>query len=250
MAAIRHLSKAPITEAIIDFRATLPETYRVESLRAAGKKIQNDYPTIEEQRSFEGQFKINMKDGELLKPVSSRGGLRGFLFRSADRIRIAQFRIDGFTFNRLSPYSNWIDIRNEALRLWDVYRHVSAPDRLERIALRYLNRITIPPRGSLKTYLAVEPPRIPGVPSHLGSFLLRLGTFDPETHYVSNVTLALEHDADPTRSLIILDIEVYTTRGLGLLGEDLVPILERLHAMKNEIFFGTITEQTARMYGG
>jgi uncharacterized protein (TIGR04255 family) len=80
---------------------------------------------------------------------------------------------------------------------------------------------------------------------------MRLAAFDPQSHYLSNVTLALEQDAaDPTRSVIILDIEAYTDTGLGLTAEELLPILERLHVMKNETFFGCITEETARMYGG
>ena len=252
MAAIRHLDRAPITEALVDFKATLPDDFPVEKLGSVGSQIRSDYPTREEQKTFQAFFRFGEKGTfEATSDAAKEVGLRGYLFRSQDGRRVVQFRRDGFTFNRLTPYTTWDEVREEALRLWDVYREVAQPGRVERLALRYLNRLTIPPRGHLGTYLEVTPPVIPGMPSHLGSFLMRLSSVDPESLYLSNVTLALEQDAtDPARSVIILDIEAYTGTGLGLSREELLPILERLHVMKNETFFGCITEETARIHGG
>jgi len=250
MAVIRHLERAPITEALVDFKTTLPDDFPVEKL-GSFNQLKEDYPNREVQNAFQAQFRFGEKGTFEADPVTTKAlSLRGYLFRSKDG-RIAQFRRDGFTFNRLAPYTTWEEVRDEALKLWGVYREVAQPERLERLALRYLNRLVVPPRGDLDTYLAVTPPVVPGLPSHLASFLMRLAAFDPQSHYLSNVTLALEQDAaDPTRSVIILDIEAYTDTGLGLTAEELLPILERLHVMKNETFFGCITEETARMYGG
>jgi len=252
MAAIRHLERAPITEALVDFKVTLPGDFPAEKLGAVSDQLKSDYPNREEQNAFEAQFKLGGKGAPGPTPVTTRAlGLRGYFFKSNDRLNVAQFRRDGFTFNRLAPYTRWEDIRDEALRLWGLYREVAQPERLERVALRYINKLAVPPRGPLETYLSVTPPAIPGLPSHIGSFLMRLAAFDPETHYLSNVTLALEKDAaDAIRSLIILDIEAYTATGLGLSAHELMPILERLHVMKNEIFFGCITEEAARRHGG
>ncbi len=41
--------------------------------------------------------------------------------KTPDRLNVAQFRRDGFTFNRLRPYTKWEEIRPEALRLWQLY---------------------------------------------------------------------------------------------------------------------------------
>jgi uncharacterized protein (TIGR04255 family) len=252
MAVIRHLERAPITEALVDFKVALPDAFPTENLGSVGDRLKSDYPIREEQSTLQAQFRFGGRDAVGSAPVTARAlGLQGYFFRSADRLKVAQFRRDGFTFNRLAPYTRWEDIRAEAIRLWEVYREVANPERLERLGLRYINRLVVPPRGELATYLAVTPPMIPGLPTHLASFLMRLAAFDPESHYLGNVTLALEQDAsDPSRSVILLDLEAYTGTGLGLSAAELLPILEVLHVMKNEIFFGCITEETARRHGG
>ena len=47
-----HLSKAPIIEAVIDFRAALAPTFNVEKLQEAHAIIRQDYPQLKVQRSW------------------------------------------------------------------------------------------------------------------------------------------------------------------------------------------------------
>ena len=47
---------------------------------------------------------------------------------------------------------------------------------------------------------------------------------------------------------IILDIDVFKFNELGIKMENIWADFERLHAMKNRIFFESITENTARLY--
>lgn len=228
----------------MDFRIEpLPE-YPSDAVRTF-KGLLPDYPVIEEQREFEASLRLS----ETGEPVSSGTikGLQGHRLRSPDRINIAQFRKDGFTHNRLSPYTDWKSVSGEALRLWDIYREVVNPVRLTRLALRYINHLTIPPRGALPDYLVVGPPKIPGAPEILTNFLLQVSSASPKG-YQANVSLTLERGDDPTRSAVLLDIDVYTTQGLGLAQPQLIPVLEHLHQLKNDIFFGCITETTARNY--
>ena len=51
-----HLSKAPIIEAVIDFRAALAPTFNVEKLQEAHATIRRDYPQMKTQRSWMGQM--------------------------------------------------------------------------------------------------------------------------------------------------------------------------------------------------
>src|SRR6266540_2275623 len=156
MAAIRHLDRAPITEALVDFKTNLPDDFPVDKLSSVSSQLKNDYPNREEQNTFQAQFRFEGKGAVEPTPVTTKAlGLRGYFFRSSDGLKVAQFRRDGFTFNRLAPYTTWEDVRAEALRLWTLYREIAQPDGLERLALRYLNRLVVPPRGNLETYLDV-----------------------------------------------------------------------------------------------
>lgn len=65
----------------------------------------------------------------------------GFQFWDAEKVRVFQARLDGFTYSRLAPYDCWEDLCGEARRLWRQYREFAKPERVSRIAVRYINRL-------------------------------------------------------------------------------------------------------------
>ena len=105
MAEVRHLNKAPITEAIIDFRVKLPSEFEVEAFLKLKKTIGDRFPKFEERKLFSSQ--IGFKKGKPQPPSAEYHGIQGYFFRPEDEKNVAQFRIDGFTFSRLKPYTNW-----------------------------------------------------------------------------------------------------------------------------------------------
>lgn len=77
MARVRHLSRAPITEALFDLRVALPEDFPVERLMQLRDRIGEKYPTVEEQRFFTA--KLTFQPSRELAPETTELGLRGVL---------------------------------------------------------------------------------------------------------------------------------------------------------------------------
>ena len=103
MAIVRHLRKVPITEAIIDIRVNpLPDvTARTfDQLRTV---LVDSYPLVHEPPNSRGTLKI-----EAGKIVASTTEVvsQGLHFKAADSLTVAQFRSNGFTLNRLKPYTS------------------------------------------------------------------------------------------------------------------------------------------------
>jgi len=63
---------------------------------------------MEQQRGFEAHFELIKGQGQL--PAVQDLGLRGFFFKDSQEKTIAQFRVDGFTLNRLQPYTSWEEL--------------------------------------------------------------------------------------------------------------------------------------------
>jgi uncharacterized protein (TIGR04255 family) len=246
MAAIRHLARAPITEAIVDFRVSLPGGFQPEVFTSLKDKLRDAYPVMDERRLVEARVRI--KVGETVPGGTTRHALHGYFFKSADGLNVAQFRVDGFTYNRLAPYTSWDAVRPEALRLWNEYLRLARPEKLDRLALRYINRLKVPAQGDVRRFINVVPPYFPGAPTFLTSFLTRVASHDPVTGHSAIVTEALESDLNPSHAIVMLDIDVYTESGLRLEIEGLTQVLEDFHRIKNDIFFKAITEDTARLY--
>jgi uncharacterized protein (TIGR04255 family) len=174
MAAPRtHLDRAPIVEAVIDMKVLPRDGVGPANLREAGGRIGPGYTGGEPLRSFQTRFGI--ENGREMSPATVSADV-GWMFRFGSPERptaIAQFRVNGFTFNKLEPYSNWEEVFGEADRLWQIYVEVARPLEVTRLAVRYINRMRFPNPTELRDYLEA-PPLVPRpIPQTIQEFLTR-----------------------------------------------------------------------------
>ena len=87
---------------------------------------------------------------------------------------VAQFRVDGFTFNKLEPYTTWENVFGEAARLWQIYAQTAQPLEIARLAVRYINRLRLPGPAELGQYLEAPPVLPPPIPQAVREFLTRI----------------------------------------------------------------------------
>jgi uncharacterized protein (TIGR04255 family) len=238
-----HLDKAPITEAIVDWRAKLPPRITVETLKALGDKIAPGYKLAGVQRGFTYRVKVKGQQGP--EQSGQDLGVRGFQFRSLDKHHVAIAKHDGFTFSQLRPYTRWDEVFSEAHRLWKIYRQLAQPEEVTRIAVRYINRIPLPtPIGDLGKYLNEPPDLAEGIPPHVTSLLYRVVVREPDTGVSANITQFIEGQLVPGKALFILDIDAYIRKRIDPNTDDFRGLFEPLREMKNRIFFATLTPST------
>ena len=194
-------------------------------------------------QSFQARFGI--EQGRPVGPTQVQSAI-GWLYQAPGAI--AQFRVDGFTFSKLEPYTTWEDVFGEARRLWSIYVQVARPLETSRVAVRYINRLRLPVPVDLGQYLEAPPVLPPPIPQTIREFLTRVVVNAPERNLSAILIQALEAQLDPTMIQLLLDIDAF--RELAVPPEDssLREIFEQLRALKNEIFFASVTERTVEMY--
>lgn len=246
MARIRYLKKAPITEAVLDFRTQLPEGVTIESLEAAVNRLSSDYPQIEKIWRVESSFRFS-SDAAGTAASSSRR-INGYSLSSPDGKQVIQFRLDGFTFSRLAPYTSWEKTEPEAIRLWEIYREVATPEVLFRIAVRYINQIPLPAPNTEMADILVSPPQVPSeLPQQFTTFLTRVVVpLEKKTH----VSITHAYNVPPATSgnTVLLDIDVVRTEELDPEPASLRPIFDELREFKNRAFFGSLTEESVEKF--
>ena len=254
MAKIRHLRKAPIVEAVVDFRVVLPSDFNPEKLREAREYLKAKYPGFAETKRFTARLELAV--GRAPSHQTEDLGLLGVVAKSSDGLTIAQLGVDGFTMNRLKPYTSWKKIGPEALRLWRYYSELTKPEAITRIGLRYINHIApLPDSGRLEHFVLTPPPGVPrNIPRHVGSFRVRTVVEDPKKGIAATITQVFGPSAEvpgPTTDApgyaLLLDIDAYKIEKLAM-GADFRKILEDLHTYKNQIFFGTLTERVVKRF--
>lgn len=240
----RHLPHAPIKEALIDIQVALPEKVTMEALNSRYAQIADQYPKHETLQR--GEFGLHSDEGQPTK-VTIGQSMVGYRYTSEDRCRVVQFRMDGFTFSRLEPYDTWDEMKEEAVRLWEIYAASVSPDPITRVATRFINVLQLPLNAELKEYLTA-PPIIPeGLNQELSSFLTRVEIRDPTTGSRGILTQALE-GVHGKYAPIVLDIDVFIARQFEPQEQEFWRCLDQLRDFKNTVFFESITEKTTELF--
>lgn len=245
MTRIRHLSNAPITEALVDFRVVLPAAFEPKHFKQVHERLRADFPHMEERKSAEAILEF----AEGRPALQTRDLGPGVWIKSEDGKSVGQFRTDGFTFNRLKPYTSWEEILPTALRLWDEYARLASPEVVIRVALRYINHLTLPsPSGDLDKLITTAPRLPQDIPQVLNSFSTHVVLRDAERGLSANFTQALEVGIQTQLPTLLLDIDAYRLGEFPPQREVLEKHLGELRSYKNAIFFGSLTEDFIRSF--
>lgn len=240
-----HLSRAPIAEALIDIRVLPREGIAADVFIPLKNNLANTYPKSSPMRSFEARFQMDQGKVSAENTVQSNVG---WLFEAQGRKSVAQFRVDGFTYNKLQPYTRWEDVFSEAYRLWHLYVDTAKPLEVTRMAVRYLNRLQLPAATELRDYLEA-PPLLPApIPQTIREFLTRVVVFDTNRNASAIITQALEAALDVRVTPVLLDIDAFREAAIRPDDASMPQIFEQLRRLKNDIFYASITEKTVEMY--
>jgi uncharacterized protein (TIGR04255 family) len=240
-----HYENAPITEALIDIRVELPASETgLQVLESVHDGVKNTYPGKKKRLYLQGQLSAGDEVG-----ASATQTVMGYSFSSEDGKQIFQARRDGFTFSRLRPYGSWPQLRDEARRLWHIYREAVNPDKVTRVAVRYINQIDIPVSTiDYKDYFRTTPEVSPELPQALSGFFMQLQFPEADFGGLLILTQTTVPPPNPATNSVILDLDVFKQTGL-VSDDDVWGVLETLRNRKNEFFEGCITEKTRALFG-
>ncbi|MBA2591852.1 MAG: TIGR04255 family protein [Pseudomonadota bacterium] len=243
MARQRHLDHAPIREAIIDFRVS--PNVEVSALRRLGERLKADFPVANELRMRTFGFEVT--ENQFRTSTVDQGAM-GVRLVSKDNLHVVQFKADGLTLSRLAPYDSWEAMNAKARELWKLYLEASKPERVTRLATRYINVMELAlPIPDFRDFLVCPPEVPPALPQEISSFFFRIVIPERESQSAAILTQALEGVIEGTAP-VVLDIDAFNDEDLPAASEDVWETLEVLREFKNRIFFESITEKTAELF--
>ncbi len=186
MARERHLSKAPIREAVLDLRFPLSDTASVPALRDSLEAL-DDFGEMHELRP--GSATIHFPaEGEPEGHIE-QGDVFGFRATTNDGLWVAQYRLDGLTLSRLQPYPDWAELSERGRRYVEVLVELTQPPRVDRLALRYINHFRLPHPGTMDEYFLGLPSYPEPLPQFISNLVSRVTLHDPDRDFTAHITL-------------------------------------------------------------
>jgi uncharacterized protein (TIGR04255 family) len=247
--SIPQLKNPPIVEAVFDVDCDLPPGFDLAALELRSREQFGDqYPKFRTQ--FIQEHMIEAK-ADAPPSMSTRQAVQAIQCLREDERQLVQVRAQGFSFNRLAPYSSLDDYLPEIERTWRLYVDLVSPVQIRAIRLRYINRILLPMHANkvdLDEFLKIGP-RLPDEESlTLASFLSQLVAIERDTQHQANLVLtaqAPENEKLP----IILDIGV--TSVVATEPTDWLKMrstIDSLRGLKNRVFGNTLTHKCIQLF--
>lgn len=204
---LEQLRSSPIIEFVLDIDCDLPIEFSLKDCKeAASKLFTKSYPKSRKQ--FEQQIVFDQSKHEGSEAAPSNPELSALQFLQEDKLQVVQVRKNGFSFNRLRPYTTLDDYLDVIETAWQDYCTLAEPIQILHIRVRYINRLLLPVSNGtcdLEGYLSSAP----GLPGNnllqLTGFISQRNAVDPATGNTVAIVQAsqkIENNSLP----VILDI--------------------------------------------
>jgi uncharacterized protein (TIGR04255 family) len=240
----------PIIEAVVDIDCDMPPGQDFAALEQTVRDVfRPEYPKF--RKAFVQTHQFEQKPDQPPK-MSGQHSIQAYQFLHDDEKQLAQVRAQGFSFNRLAPYTSLDDYLPKIQQAWKLFISVASPVQIRAVRLRYINRIMLPLAANgavnLDDYLKIGPQLPDEQRFTLTGFLNQQSAVEFATGNQINIILTgqpIENGKAP----VILDITVAGAAKAEpqnfawLLGE-----IQSLRALKNHIFTSTLTEPCQKLF--
>jgi uncharacterized protein (TIGR04255 family) len=234
--------KSPITEAVIDIRVSLRPEKTPESLLKLSDLISDSYGNRTDVQRLTGKFTLGAS------PTQEQT-LLGYSYKSKDDKYVLQTRIDGFTFSRLQPYEHWEPFREEAYRLWSIFRKYADPIQCTRAAVRYINQIDLPVPADLELYFRTFPQISRDMPQMMSGYVMQLLIPQPDFGGMLSLIQATVPASSSSSASIRLDIDLFKESQADFdTDEQIWAFLDSLRSKRDHIFESCITDRSRSLF--
>ncbi len=237
--------RAPIIEASVEFRSatSVDGRQRKKALKHLSKFYAEHTPINQQKVELEfrpeGAPKTKTTDSVLDK------------FSSGDMTQQLHITDTSFALSQLAPYSGWGDFKARVKRDWEAWRSSVSFQPIERVGMRYINRIDVPIEGKLVHYgdyvtvYPALPPILNSCISHSVNVRVLLGDIGS----VLNLRSAAVDSPLPEHVAIVVDLDIVRVYETPPSNEELYSYLNQARIKKNEIFEACITNNAREIFG-
>ncbi|MBK8987370.1 MAG: TIGR04255 family protein [Chloroflexi bacterium] len=219
----RNYKSPPLIEALCEFRfinkhwdMTMPGLFY--------QKVKDDFPTIREKNVVEMLVNQQQPGQEVHGVMTPR-----IQFINHNESALLQLGPGILIVNCLRPYPSWPNFKELIFQTLAQYKEITSTVELERIGLRFINKIDLPLDKETKTQFNYYP-HLPALPANEPkNFLLRTELDFEQSNGVLVLTLAIvPPEKDDVKSLI-LDLDFVSLHADRLTFETIESWVESAH---------------------
>ncbi|GIV21493.1 MAG: hypothetical protein KatS3mg023_3244 [Armatimonadota bacterium] len=239
----KRYANPPIVEAVCEFRLTSDTPWDLTIPGLLYEKVKATFPQ-KEQRVIQ---EVELTQGLESFQQQIRTSDRVLLFKK-DRTMLIQLGSRLLVINALKPYPTWEGFKPHVKMAWEAVQEAVEVKGLERIGLRYINRIELPAqRMELAEFFEFYPFVGQRLPQEMASFLVGAVFSYADDRDRCRVQLAPIIGPED-KSAFMLDIDYFLNRPRAVEVSNALDWLEEAHGRVEELFEGCITDRLREIF--
>jgi len=236
----KNYPKPPIVEAMIDIQFQPSQIFSIGILEKLYKEMQKEYPNKEEIRSKTAEVNILEEKANF---INEQIGLK---LSSSDKKYIVQFQKRGFTFSILDNYHGWEDLLERGQELWELFCNKTKPDKVIRLAVRYINKINIPKSNfKLEEYFNIYPNVFN---KQLSGFFLQVQIPQIKEGGLAIVHQTITKPLQTGYTSILLDLDLFEFKQMNPDSPEIWKRMNIFRKQKDDLFESCITSKTRELF--
>jgi uncharacterized protein (TIGR04255 family) len=241
----RRYSDPPLLEAVAEFRFEPGSPWDQTVPGLVYERVRETFP--EKQQVVVVDASLTPGEGVVVEQRVAH--IERLQLRRADQAALLQVSPHYLSVSRLPPYEAWeeyLPLIDQGLR---AYREVAEPAGIQRIGLRYINRLRIPGNKiELAEYFDFFPHIGDDLPTTHGSFICGVHFPFEDGRDLARVQLA-DQPSDNGESIFLLDIDYFLNEAGRVDFEEALGWLERAHEHLEEVFEGCLRPALRDTFG-
>lgn len=229
----RRYQRPPLLEAVAEFRFAPDSPWDTTVPGLIYDRLKNAFPKKEQVMALDAAIQA---ESNTFQPVE-----RLRLTREDERA-LLHLNANYLSVSRLEPYESWEEFKPLIDEAVATYRDVANPAGIQRVGLRYVNRVVIPVEEfDLANYFAFYPHLGEQLPSQHGPFICGVQFAYEEGRDAVRMQLA-DSPNDGDNAAFVLDIDYFLAVAGETAFEEVDTWLETAHGRIEELFEGSITD--------
>jgi len=235
----------PIVEAVCEFRLTRDSKWDLTTPGLIYEKVSTEFPNKEQRLVQEVQ--ITQSPQGLQQQIRSAERI---LFLATDRKTFVQVGPHFVGINSLKPYPTWSGFKPRIESAFRALTEIVEVKGLQRIGLRYINRVEIPDESvRLEEYFEFRPFWAKDLPYEMTAFIVGsiFSFFGGQD--ACRVDLSEAIAEKPGSRAFILDLDYFLAQPQSVSAGQALEWVDRAHQRVEEIFEACITDRLRQIFG-
>ncbi len=236
------LKNPPIREAVIEIRFIADQSFTIPQIEEFSKLILESYPEKTQFLTFD--VNVNTDSGEAI----TQQNVAGLRLSNPNGSFVIILKNDSLVISHLRPYSNFLVLKSELVRILSKLMNFTQIISLNRVAVRYINEFsfTTEVQTKIADYIRLAPAPIEGLENQLIAYTMQIRPFHNSKQIILQVALEPQLINNGFYN-VLFDIDVIHDQTMNGV-EDLFVILDELRMIKNDIFANNIGSKALELF--